>query len=556
MRPNTGQIVRGWSRPFCIGVFLLSLIATIYILTAVVLLCGGAVSGWIYPSAILLSALIVCGVDRDKHALLDIASALGIVALVSVICAFMEDASWDGNVYHQKVVALLLYGWNPYHPTKIWDIYYDPWVWHYAKSLEMSAASVASATGYIESGKSVNFILILSSAFLVYDFLCRSGVRLSVKCRLWLTVIAVANPVGMAQSITYYNDFAKYYYLLITIISAVSICRSDRNRRTVWYGILFAVIILAIGTKFTAFFEEGVAVAVFMLWLMWHKDWRLLRTIFVIAVVALVSGALLLGYHPYVTNCLMAGHPLYPLLGDGTIDIMTGLTPEIFREHGRVYNFFSSLLTLRVPYYAEFAGGFGALMPLLLAIVAAVAVFMWRKVPMAIYYIGGFVLASCFFYEQSWWARYICQLWLLVPIAVFATCYSRSRWSKYARSGIMVCVVLTMAGVGFRAAKGSATLSVRRQMLYEFTRDDGARVANLTLECRRHFEERGISVQEVGVDSLSETSLIFFGDKSPWVYPMVDVTQGQYTEFAKRCRIFGMHPERHLSKDFHFVDLQ
>lgn len=369
-------------------------------------------------------------------------------------------------------------------------------------------------------------------------------------------MIAVANPIGVAQSVTYYNDFAKYYYLLITIAVAVSLCRNKSSvAGWIWYCVLFMVVVLAIGTKFTAFFEQGVAVAAFMIWLMWRRDWLLFKRVFSVAVVALIFGSVLLGYHPYVTNFISAGHPLYPLLGEGAIDIMTDITPEVYIGNGRVYNFLYSLFTPTIPYYAEFVGGFGALMPVMLAVAVFVGVRMRRVIPMAVYYIAVWIIMSCFFYEQSWWARYICQLWLLVPLAAFATCYAPIQLSRWARAVLVACVLITVAGVGFRAFKGSATLTLRRQMLYRFAQSDGACVANLTLECRRHFEERGINVREIAVNELGDSSLIFFGDKSPWVYPIVDVTPQQYDEFAIRCRFFGMHPENHLGKEFVFNEI-
>lgn len=545
------------SRSFNMGAFLLCLLAATYSLTALTLLCGGVVGRWIYPCAIALSAVVLWCVSPVRRTLCCIAASLGLVALVTLLCAFFEDASWDGNVYHQKIVALLLYGWNPYHSSDAWTQYYDPWVWHYAKCLEMSAASVAAATGYIEAGKSVNYLLILSASFFAYDFLGNARPDLSAKRKLIITFIAVANPIGVAQSITYYNDFAKYYYLLITIIAAVSLCRARNRAAWLWYCVMFITTLLAIGTKFTAFFEQGVAVAAFMIWLMWQRQWLLLRRVFAVSVAALLIGACVTGFHPYITNLSVAGHPLYPLLGEGAIDIMTPLTPELYAAHGRVYNFLHSLFTPVIPYYAEFRGGFGALMPVMLAVALLVEVRMRKVLPAPFYYISAWVTASCFFYAQSWWARYICQLWLLVPIAAFATCYSSARLAEWLRAILLACTLLTAAAVGFRAARGTATLTLRRQMLYSFTASDGcARVANPTVECRRHFEERGIGVRHIAVDELGDCSLIFFGDKSPWTYPIVDVSRPQYDAFSCRCRRFGMHPERHLGKYFLFDDLQ
>lgn len=539
------------SSAFTIGAFFLFLTTGTYFITALAQFAGICVGAWIYPLAAVISGITVWLVDPRKQSLLALTIAILIIAFITIVCIFIEDASYDGNFYHQRSMALWLQGWNPYHPTPSWDANYDIWAWHYAKALEMTGASMASLIGYIEAGKTVNFLIILSATFLSYDFAGRLLPSLSNKQKIWIALLVGCNPIGIGQALTYYNDFAKYYYLVITLICVVSLSRSEGKMRHLWSVSLFLIVIMAIGTKFTAFFEEGVALMACMIWYAFKRQWRVFNTLLLVGILGLVVGALVLGYHPYVTNTLTAGHPLYPLMGEGAEDIMTGLTPPQVLHQNRLYGFFYSLFTPKIPSYASFLGGFGFAMPLLLAAAIIVGVRGRKNISAPFYYAGAWVLASCMFYEQAWWARYICQLWLLVPTSALASFYIGGKVMRWLRGIIIIFAALNTAGIAARCVAYTSTLSLRRAMLYEFTGKNGvARIANSTPECRRHFEERGIRVEEIPQDSLSPFSLVFYAEFCPGIYPYVDVDSCDYARFAEVSLKVGMNPELHRSCNF------
>lgn len=423
----------------------------------------------------------------------------GTLAILSVSCWIaailfsipLIDASYDGNAYHQEIIAAICRGWYP-GGAEIEGVPLSIWTLHYAKGIEMAEAVIVSFTGFLESGKAINLILGISVGFYTYGFLSNSFPNVKNLYRWLVALVVISNPVFISQALTYYIDYAKYFYTLFTILILLQI--AQRPKSTHLYVILFAVINMSIATKFNSFFEEGVTIFAGLLWLFWHRRYSSAKKLITISAIAAIIGVFLFGYHPYITNYIIAGHPLFPLLGEGSVDIMTGNTPPEYLFSDRFTNFFRSLATFAYPTVDQRQGGFGILMlPMLVISLYSIWVSRrrWKGVGL---YIAIWLLASCFFFEQSWWARYISQLWIIVVEGLFFMMVGEThkKMNTVLIWSIISCVVLT----GIVTMEKSLATTIR-QTCYRYNvvselRNRRVKVMTLNEAYLRQMQEKNI----------------------------------------------------------------
>ncbi|MDE5785515.1 MAG: hypothetical protein K2H98_03195, partial [Duncaniella sp.] len=246
---------------------LLSTVFYAFTFTVLAFWTGIALSWWQFPAAIIAAGVtaisLVPGIGR-RDAIYALISAAAILVCSIIAARFTVDYSFDGLYYHQEIIAALCDGWNPFAPPFDSAPSYSVWAVHYAKAIEIAAASVVSMTGSIEAGKAVNLIMVAGMAAAVWAW--TSAVRPLAPHRLVITLVATANPVVLAQLFTYYIDFYKYVYLIFVL---TALCDISAGRRR-GYAVLFMTLILAMATKFNIFFEAGVWIIAAMIWWGWH----------------------------------------------------------------------------------------------------------------------------------------------------------------------------------------------------------------------------------------------------------------------------------------------
>lgn len=529
---NTSSMAEEKSLIAAVGNVMLATLIFCYLFAAACLLCGFAISGVILPLAFISAFLSVLRKNTvGKQSLVACCIALALLLACIAVAAVSSDFSYDGNFYHQSTVVCLVEGWNPYRDLEapkellLWSV-------HYAKALEMISATIMAVTGSLESGKAVNLMLIIATGLVVYGFWHNDLGRGSKVESTVAAAVAACNPVAVCQSLTFYIDYSKYCYLVLTIVWLVRLCRGGRNTMevAVW---LLGIVCLAIGTKFNVFFEEGLTLMAAMLWMVWIKDYRNFFRIGVIGLTGLLVGAFVVGYHPYLTNWITAGHPLFPLFGEGREEIMTGNTPEIFAGGSRIVKFFVSVTIPAVPGVDSRWGAFGPFFIILLALAVVTIGSRWRELRGLIAYIAVCCLASCFFFEQSWWGRYVCQAWFLVPLAMYAAVAGRPMnrvfWIMAATSAITIaiCACSTIYSSVRRTLYRNAVCAVL----------EGERVAtvNLNPAFKRQMAERGVMAVETGSVTLGSTALYYYGhdgdDK-----PMLCLSARQYEAVMSAIR--------------------
>lgn len=448
--------------------FLLWAILLCYAVTGLSLLAGVNVGWWQFPSSVALSACLVSfsfrlSDNRWKGCLLGVVIILMCVSLY----VWIPDVSFDGNWYHQEIVALLLDGWNP-----VWDDIPVATIWalHYPKALETVCATVVATFGYLEMGKSVNMMLALSAMLLFKAFLDRRLPGASRVLKWTCGVVALCNPAVLAQLFCFYNDFVIYYLLLWLILLLLRIRAVSKMRNLLT---LAGITVFAFGVKLnTAFLISLCWILVYMYYLIVVRKTNDTFRILAIGFLSIVVGGFLLGWHPYMMNVLDYGTPFYPIFGnDDSIDIMSHNTPEIYIGHNRIYNFILSYggrphwlgSDIRI-------GGFGPFTLILLCLSAGVMIENRRKLPFVVKYIAISAFLSCLCFEQTWWARYIPQLWLVPLTAVASLLFIRdgNHRIKWELRGMLLLCLVPVPFVLYPEIRYAVPLQISRNMYFQY----------------------------------------------------------------------------------------
>jgi len=230
-----------------------------------------------------------------------------------LLSAFFYDFSWDGQWYHQTAILLIAHDWNPLSdPMRSFSgsqLHGQLWLRHYAKGPWYAAAAIFAATGRIELGKCMQW-LILMAAFLGTLAACLSaGLRRSRA--LGIAAVVAINPVAVCELTTFLVDGVMASSLILAVVATVSALRQPRPA-VIATGV--AASIVCINAKFTGLIYLCFLLAAVGLWCLFKVRQSLARFV-LIAAATLVLGVCLWGFNPYITNTLYRHQPFYPILG-------------------------------------------------------------------------------------------------------------------------------------------------------------------------------------------------------------------------------------------------
>lgn len=481
-------------------------LVAICFLQSVALLAGCSVSAWITITAVFVTfALSKRCCESFSEWWRTAGAAFGLMTVSLLLGGLTEDYSYDGNTYHQQAVVLFAEGWNPIYDEGLPGI--SQWTLHYAKAMELMEASFVAVTGNLESGKGVNLMLIIAPGLIAYALL--RSVSRSRRVAVVGAVVASCSPIGIMQAFTFYIDFAKYAFLLVMLMLTVDAFSNYRFRKM---ALLVGVGVVASLSKFNFFFETGVFFAIVSGWCIYRHNYRMLRRTAVCGLTVMLL-TLVVGYHPYITNYLGYGHPLYPLMGGEAVDIMSKHKPDLTIGN-RFVDFFISLFHMSWnPSGVDTLGGFTPMMPAVMVFAGAVIWKCRRIGGAAMWWIAVSIVGSCFFFEQSWWARYISQLWLVACVAYYVGAESLPRLNRKWIAGLSVACLCAGGIAAASTLVRSAAFTKFRHDVYAHARAEGVEVVHLSKSARRHFEERGIYYKITSIDLIKpERSVFFYGD--------------------------------------------
>ena len=322
-------------------------------------------------------------------------------------------------------------------------------------------------------------LLLCASFYLTFSALC-DAVRLSLSSILLLAACAAFNPVVLYQSLSFYVDAQLASVLLC--LAALLYLFYLRPVRPI--GILLILIgCYLINLKFTGLiYLIIVGGGVIIIALMDNKI-SLARQYLKIGFATVLMGLLVFGCHPYITNFRDHGHPIFPLMGNGKVDIMTTTSIHLEGCHvgprefdnsnvNRVNKLLQSLgskstvgkaVRAKIPFQVKKGeltafynadvrlGGFGPLFSGILLLFIGLLIY-WavsRQGNRNFYAITLLVFTSVLANPGAWWARYVPQLWLMPVIAaMFAIGFQKRTSIKIAGYLMAVVILLNIGLVG------------------------------------------------------------------------------------------------------------
>lgn len=402
--------------------------------------------------------------EKPNYIFISIATVALIVGCSIFISSVTFDDTFDGNAYHKSAVGALKNGWNPVYesvgdfnksinnPVKLDDSSYVVWVDHYPKAHWIFGANIYKLTNNIESGRSMVWIVMVALFFMALSYF---STKFGRNKAFLIAFLIAANPIGMTQLFSYYNDglSGNLIFILILLLTML-IDKKFRKNSYLHYGLIIAVIVMLINLKFTGLVYAGVYCIFYYVFMIIKKDQRVNLIKFTIAgVLALIVGLLIVGLSTYPKNYIENKNPLYPLMGDGKIDIITHNQPEEFNGMNRLTKIFIANFSqtdnvsvghevgprLKVPFTFNIdelsnlnlvdtrIGGYGVLFGGILivsvVIILGYAVCVIRKrdwqdstfiIFIPLVSTASFVLLL----SDIWWARYFPQMYVLPIVAL------------------------------------------------------------------------------------------------------------------------------------------
>lgn len=416
-------------------------------------------------SLIIPLIILILKVENKKYKIILIVVYLFITVALPFGFGRTYDLTIDGNSYHKTAIGFLKDGWNPIYESskdfqknnkEVPEIEkVDLWIDHYPKATWIISANIYSMTGNIESGKSLTTMLAISLFCLAYGIV--SNV-LNKKKAFLISFSILLNPIIITQIFNYYVDGILGIMFLLQILLFVLIEKDKKNNILLW-AFMCAVISLFANLKFTGLIYSGIISAIYYFyWIIKNRKAKeFIKDFFKLSIkfiIIYLTAILLIGSSSYLKNTIDHHNPLYPLIGKDKADIVTTMQPKTFADMSTLQKFSISVFsktenvtydsigpTLKVPfliYKSEIEnlslpdtriGGFGPWFAMLFVISLFSTIFLlfkaWKNKGRLIY-IYLIILAiflPVLLLGESWWARYVPQLYFISTIALFLLAY-------------------------------------------------------------------------------------------------------------------------------------
>ncbi len=437
------------------GLFLLFLLAYLMSIPAIGFFFGLTITPITLMVAILLSIGTLTALNRHRILDVSLGSIFGLIIMFTccLIIGCFYDFSWDSDMYHKLAIHALGNGWNPLvdqsedwqQKHEIFEPLSGIWIDHYSKGVYFIAASFYTAFGNLEAGKAYTLILMIAITMILGVVLKRN---LTSTLPAAITAIVTAfNPITCAQMLAFYNDAFLVLSIAILICGlAMYALKSEEDSDILPMALIACGFIMCTETKFTGLAYGGLFSLSYYVFFTIRtlrkraslKRWLHLSVLFVVVI---FSSVVIFGYTSYVMNLLDHGNPLYPLMGEGAVDIVSSNEPYGYAHMNNLeklfYSYFgvvsndqleekiTGLPDLKVPFTFSldeirlFANpdirisGFGPIysgilvVQIIILIVTGPMIFRWNKKlfeAFVCYAIPALVLLL--FISESWWARY------------------------------------------------------------------------------------------------------------------------------------------------------
>lgn len=534
-----GELPAGMRIALLSGLMLLGFLFCVVLVSVAGFFSGVQMGPLHAPLGFALSVALVARLThcswRDAGAAAGV--ALAAIALSCVAAAQFVDVSYDGNGYQKAAVVQMAEGWNPLRGSvaerpSFQELYGSDeyiamrtalWIDHYAEGPWEIASSLYCLTGSLEASKAYTLIAMLATGLLFAGYL--SMRRLACWQCCFAGFVAAVNPITVCQFSTFYVDgflMLALFVLLLGLVMAFD--RRCASARAMSLGLTFMAFCVCANIKFTGLAYAGVfslSFAVLFVIVGIRRPNEISRAYVSAVGVVLVSAVLFsvvgLGFSPYVTNFLEEGSPLYPLFGQGAVDIMTSNTPPGFSGMAPIERVLTSLFapastihgesgavdySFKIPFtvlpqeLTSLAAcdlrisGFGVLYSGIFLLCIAVLPFLLVSgqtkcrllFRVSIAYLVPCVLLLAFM-GDSWWARYSCYSYFICPLVLVYLFWLKDNspnalcgYAGYAAS--LVLSVLLLVNVGFFVRYNVVNAYEQTQKINESIDDLAATVAD------------------------------------------------------------------------------
>lgn len=529
---------------FLCGYFFINLFAIILLLCSLSFFLHIPLSFWHFPlsviSALMLNYFSGNGLFKDPTLFWKSLIIIAIVMFLSIgIAVLIYDVSYDGQAYHQETLIQLKNGWNPYFDLLPSTVNQALYINHYSKGAEISEAVIYLFFHKIESGKAMNIMLLFAAFSLTFSLLLQL-VKLPLFKTILISLLVSLNPIVVNQLLSYYVDGQLGSLLQCLLVSSVFIIIYP-NR---YSFLLFAfTLIVLVNTKFTSAVYAVIFVSCFIAWIFFNRKHLLFKTIGVSAVSG-IMGIALVGFNPYVTNLHGFGHPFYPVMGKTKADILTYNFPLTFRDKSTFEKFYLSLFShtgnptstngkevqLKIPFTftkediisaskidARIAGFGPFFSGILLSAVFTLGILLFfsgiNRLTKSALFLTGVFLVSSLINPESWWARYIPQLWYIPIIVLLISELTPIKYTKVLTFLLYVTlsanIGCTFIGIGWNIfMTGQVNYQMNKLKFSEqvVTVEWGSAKSN-----RVRFDEQKIPYTEQKLDGL-ETEKVIHSD--------------------------------------------
>jgi hypothetical protein len=463
-----------------------------------------------------------------------------------VISGSFFDLSWDGQAYHQETVIQLMNGWNPIY-SNVGEVPHSIWIDHYSKGAEINAAALSTVTRSIEECKAINIFLIITTFLIAFAAIILTSDTIKLRYAFVLGFLISMNPVSTSQSLSFYVDgqLASAISCFLCLILLLS-----KRVDTFVLMSLFSTIIILINLKFLGV----IYVLIFSLGLIyWSFTYKREKLILISKYLffSLLIGLLIVGYNPYVTNTVNDGNPFYPLIGSN-IDIMTRNTPPNLLNTNSFENLFSSIFShptvgikdceYKIPFIFSIedlkafratdvrTSGFGPLFSgaIIICLLNLLGLLKTKKSIMLNnpdISIKLLILLSLFISvlinPQSWWARYVPQLWLIPIFSLFFTLNIKTKIFKYSNYFLILILVINALLVSsvyvYYQMKNTENLNDEMNSLSSLNNGEIKVHFSNFYSNRVRLDERGIEYEEVPQLNISPSLELGWSDTQIYV---------------------------------------
>lgn len=322
------------------GVIMILFLGLLYALPSLLFFIQIEINKMYFPICLLGAVVIWMFLNKvdGGEQLLSILFFLCFTFLTIIVSGTIYDITFDGNTYHKTAVGFLEHGWNPVY-QRVDEFYaasgldikgcstYNIWIDHYGNASWVMGSVIASFFGNIEVGKACNLLASFSMFGILQYYLSKRYLKWG--WAVIISIITVINPITICQFTNYYLDGALMMYLFLGILAlfALSDKKSPISRHTA--TLLLSVAITLCGNiKFT-----GLAyIAVFCigyecLWLFWAWKEKCFQKVlvksmaFYVGIVIFAFGVL--GYPSFIQNIQETGEPLYPVIGEHSVELVS-----------------------------------------------------------------------------------------------------------------------------------------------------------------------------------------------------------------------------------------